>query len=61
MQVSAEMTSKNQITFPKSVRQKLGLKENQKVIFAFTPEGEIKVTSEKKFWLMKTFGKMSWL
>lgn len=47
VQVSAKMTSKNQITVPKSVRQKLGLKENKKVIFEFTPEGEIKVTSEK--------------
>ncbi|EYT94812.1 hypothetical protein B834_167 [Enterococcus mundtii 1A] len=28
VQVSAKMTSKNQITVPKSVRQKLGLKEN---------------------------------
>lgn len=46
-QVSAKMTSKNQITIPKSVRQKLGLKENQRVIFEFTPEGEIKVTGEK--------------
>lgn len=46
-QVSAKMTSKNQITIPKSVRQKLGLKENRWVIFEFTPEGEIKVRGEK--------------
>ncbi|MGG5302847.1 hypothetical protein IGK16_000432 [Enterococcus pernyi] len=61
VQVSAKMTSKNQITVPKSVRQTLGLKENQKVIFEFTPEDELKGTSEKKLWLMKTFGTMSWL
>lgn len=47
VQVSAKMTSKNQITVPKSVRQTLGLKEKQKVIFEFTPEDELKVTSEK--------------
>lgn len=47
VQVSAKMTSKNQITVPKSVRQTLGLKENQKVIFEFTPEDELKGTSEK--------------
>ncbi|MGG5324607.1 hypothetical protein IGJ83_000453 [Enterococcus pernyi] len=61
VQVSAKMTSKNQITVPKSVHQTLGLKENQKVIFEFTPEDELKGTSEKKLWLMKTFGTMSWL
>lgn len=46
-QVSAKMTSKNQIIIPKSVRQILGLKENHWVIFEFTPEGEIKVRGEK--------------
>ncbi|STD21927.1 AbrB/MazE/SpoVT family DNA-binding domain-containing protein [Enterococcus mundtii] len=61
VQVSAKMTSKSQITVPKSVCQKLSLKEHQKVIFEFTSEDELKVTSEKKFWLMKTFGTMSWL
>lgn len=51
VQVSAKMTSKNQITVPKSVRQTLGLKENQKVIFEFTPEDELKGTSEKNYGL----------
>lgn len=48
VQVSAKMTSKSQITVPKSVCQKLSLKEHQKVIFEFTSEDELKVTSEKK-------------
>lgn len=51
VQVSAKMTSKNQITVPKSVHQTLGLKENQKVIFEFTPEDELKGTSEKNYGL----------
>ncbi|WP_375148363.1 AbrB/MazE/SpoVT family DNA-binding domain-containing protein [Enterococcus mundtii] len=55
VQVSAKMTSKNQITVPKSVRQTLGLKENQKVIFEFTPEDELKGTSEKTIMAYEDF------
>lgn len=33
--------------YSKKCAAKLGLKENQRVIFEFTPEGEIKVTGEK--------------
>lgn len=55
VQVSAKMTSKNQITVPKSVRQILGLKENQKVIFEFTPEDELKGTSEKTIMAYEDF------
>ncbi|MGL9770300.1 AbrB/MazE/SpoVT family DNA-binding domain-containing protein [Enterococcus sp. DIV0996a] len=55
VQVSAKMTSKNQITVPKSVRQTLGLKENQKVIFEFMPEDELKGTSEKTIMAYEDF------
>lgn len=61
VQVSAKMTSKNQITVPKSVRQTLGLKENQKVILNSRLKMNLKGLVKKQLWLMKTFGTMSWL
>jgi AbrB family looped-hinge helix DNA binding protein len=54
--VSATMTSKGQLTIPKEIRERLGLKPGDKVDFVPTGDAEVSVRKRQVVPLRELFG-----
>ncbi|QNQ80192.1 AbrB/MazE/SpoVT family DNA-binding domain-containing protein [Lactobacillus sp. PV034] len=52
MQIEAKITSKNQITIPKAVREQLGINEKHEKILFNIEQGKVTIEKSKKdnFW-----------
>lgn len=47
VQEKSKLTSKGQLTLPKAIRQALGVKEGDTVVFAVSSEGEVQLRPER--------------
>jgi AbrB family looped-hinge helix DNA binding protein len=45
---TAKLTSKGQITIPRAVRETLGVKTGDRLVFEISPKGRVTVTAEER-------------